>query len=160
MIHQGVAGYPVHEVVLHTSATPGGWDEGKTDQQVLDEFWRWHTLGEPHRWRKIGYHRIIRTDGTILWDTKFLRSLNEIGAHVREANRGTIGVCLIPEKTVPNVMKPGADFQDYYTWAQRAALNGYIAELSRLTEIKKVTGHNDYAPKSCPGFKVRQVDWL
>ncbi|OWV49336.1 hypothetical protein CDZ97_28135, partial [Mameliella alba] len=107
MIYQGRARYPVREAILHTSATPGGWDDGKSDQEIYDQFWSWHVEGHPHRWRKIGYHRIIRTDGTVLWDTEYLRSITEIGAHVRERNRGTIGICLIPARTVPNVLRPG-----------------------------------------------------
>jgi hypothetical protein len=158
MIYQGKARHPVHEVILHTSATPGGWDDGKTNQQVLDAFWKWHVTD--NGWRKIGYHRIIRTDGTILWDTAFLRSITEIGAHVRERNRGTIGVCMIPARTVPNVMKPGARFEDYYTEAQRRSVKAYIAEVASMTDLKWVTGHNDYAPKSCPGFKVQSEDWM
>lgn len=158
MIYQGNAKYPVHEVVLHTSATPGGWDEGKTDRQVLDAFWHWHVT--ERGWRKIGYHRIVRTNGVILWDTDYLRSIFEIGAHVKEANRGTIGVCLIPAVTVPNVLVKGARFADYYTPAQRAAVRNYIADLRTLTDIRRVTGHNDYAAKACPGFKVTSEDWL
>lgn len=160
MIYQGSARYPVHEVILHTSATPGGWDDGKTDEQVLKEFWRWHVGGEPHRWRKIGYHRIIRTDGRVLWDTDYLRSITEIGAHVRERNRGTIGVCMIPARTVPNVMRKSARFEDYYTEAQRVAVMDYVEDVAALTDLKWVTGHNDYAPKSCPGFQVRSEDWM
>ncbi|MDD9733093.1 N-acetylmuramoyl-L-alanine amidase [Mameliella sp. AT18] len=160
MIYQGRARYPVREAILHTSATPGGWDDGKSDKDVLDAFWRWHVEGLPHRWRKIGYHRIIRTDGTVLWDTKYLRSITEIGAHVRERNRGTIGICLIPARMVPNVLRPGATFADYYTEAQRAALKSYLAELANFTDLQRVTGHNDHAPKACPGFKVEGRDWL
>lgn len=156
------SGYPVHEAILHTSATPGGWDDGKSDQEVLDAFWRWHVEGHPHRWRKIGYHRMIRTDGTVLWDTKYLRSITEIGAHVRDnnMNRGTIGICLIPARTVPNVLRRNAIFSDYYTEAQAVALKGYLAELAELTERKWVTGHNDYAAKACPGFQVQGGNWL
>jgi N-acetyl-anhydromuramyl-L-alanine amidase AmpD len=160
MIYQGRARYPVHEAILHTSATPGGWDDGKSDLEVLNAFWLWHVEGHPHKWRKVGYHRIIRTDGTVLWNTDFLRSITEIGAHVKERNRGTIGICLIPARTVPNVLRPGATFSDYYTEAQRAAVKSYLAELADLTDLQRVTGHNDHAPKACPGFKVDGRYWL
>ncbi|MCR9274406.1 MULTISPECIES: N-acetylmuramoyl-L-alanine amidase [unclassified Mameliella] len=160
MIHQGKARYPVREAILHTSATPGGWEDGKSDQEIYDQFWNWHVEGHPHRWRKIGYHRIIRTDGTVLWDTKYLRSITEIGAHVKERNRGTIGICLIPARTVPNVLRRNAVFMDYYTGAQAQALKGYLKELGEITDLKWVTGHNDYAPKACPGFNVQGRNWL
>lgn len=158
MIYQGKARYPVHELILHTSATPGGWDDGKTDEEVLKAFWKWHVTD--NGWRKIGYHRIIRPSGRILWDTNYLRSITEIGAHVRERNRGTLGVCLIPERTVPNVMRKNARFEDYYTEAQRVTVMDYVDDVAALTDLKWVTGHNDYAPKSCPGFKVHARDWL
>lgn len=158
MIYQGTQEYPVTEVVLHTSDTPGGWDDDKSDQGVLDAFWLWHVI--ERGWRKIGYHRIIRTDGTVLWNTTYLRSITEIGAHVKERNRGTIGICLIPARTVPNVLRAGATFGDYYTEAQRMALRRYIASLRLMTDITRVSGHNDYAPKACPGWKVRSREWL
>ena len=153
MIHQGTARYPVREVVLHTSATPGGWADGKTAAEVVAEIDRWH---KGQGWSAIGYHRVIMPDGEI----GVGRSLWTIGAHVREANRGTVGICLIPVRTVPNVMKRGASFGDYYTPEQRRALCAYLRELRELTPIDKVTGHNDYAPKSCPGFRVDGAEWL
>lgn len=158
MIYQGRARHPVREAILHTSATPGGWADGKSVADVVAEIRRWHTDPKPRGrgWRDIGYHRVIMPDGSI----GIGRSLWEIGAHVQERNRGTVGICLIPAKTVPNVMKRGATFDDYYTPAQREALKQYLRELAELTDLQLVTGHNDYAPKSCPGFQVRSEDWL
>lgn len=153
MIYQGKARYPVREAVLHTSATPGGWADGKTAAQVVAEIDRWH---KGQGWSGIGYHRIIMPDGEI----GVGRSLYQIGAHVKERNRGTIGICLIPVKTVPNVMKRGATFADYYTPEQRTALCAYLRDLRKLTPINKVSGHNEYAPKSCPGFTVNGAEWL
>lgn len=154
MIYQGKARHPVREVILHTSATPGGWADGKTAAQVVAEIDRWH---RDRGWQNgIGYHRIIMPDGEI----GIGRSLYQIGAHVREANRGTIGICLIPVRTVPNVMKRGARFEDYYTTDQRRVLCAYLRELRELTAIERVTGHNDYAPKACPGFQVNGAEWL
>lgn len=154
MIFQGKAKYPVHEAILHTSATPGDWNKGKTADQMRDEIRGWH---KAQGWRDIGYHRVIAPDGTIALG----RSLWEIGAHVKERNRGTIGICLIPVKTVPNVLQRNAIFGDYYTAAQADALKAYLRELDQLTELKWVTGHNDYTSgKSCPGFKVVGSAWL
>lgn len=150
MIYQGRAGYPVQEVILHTSATPGGWHRGKTVEQMRDEIRRWHVDG--NGWSDIGYQRIFAPDGKMALG----RSLWRVGAHCKERNRGTVGICMIPVKTHHGITR----FEDYFTEEQRHAVREYIAELCTLTTIRWVTGHNDYAPKECPGFKVRTEDWL
>ena len=149
MIYQGKKRYPVHEVILHTSATPGHWHEGKSVEQIVSEIRGWHTS---KGWRDIGYHRIIAPNG----DIGMGRSLYDIGAHVRERNRGTIGVCLIPVRTHKGIK----DFEDYFTQNQKDSLSNYLRDLGKLTKLKWVTGHNEYANKECPGFKVRTEDWL
>lgn len=154
MIYQGSARYPVREVVLHTADLPTGWATGKTTQQILDAFWRWHVT--ENGWRKIGYHRLFLPDGTMLYNTRFLRSLWEIGAHVIENNRGTIGLCMLNIRKHHGITR----FEDYFTEDQRASVRDYIKELCAMTDIRKVSGHNDYAPKECPGFKVHTEDWL
>lgn len=149
MIYQGRASYAVQEAILHTSATPGCWHQGKTASQMRDEIHRWHRA---RGWRGIGYHRVIAPDGTIAVG----RSLWEVGAHCKERNRGTVGICLIPVNDHRGI----GQFQDYFTEAQRSSLRHYLAELGQMTDLKWVTGHNQYARKECPGFIVRSEDWL
>ncbi|WP_010139568.1 hypothetical protein [Oceanicola sp. S124] len=76
-----------------------------------------------------------------------------IGAHCIERNRGTLGVLLIESRKIDRM----GTFDDYFTEAQRLSLK---AELARVPGLEKVSGHNDYAPKLCPGFKVQSSDWL
>lgn len=154
MIYQGTARYPVHEAILHTSATPGDWWKGKTGEDVLKAFWQWHV--KDNGWRKVGYHRVVMPDGEVLHDQRYLRSIWNIGAHVRERNRGTIGICMVPVHTIERMGR----FEDFYTSAQRDAVRSYLDDLGDLTDLKWITGHNDYANKLCPGFKVDVVDWL
>lgn len=156
MIYQSKNRYPVREVILHTAATPGDWHKGKNADDVLDAFWDWHV--RDNGWRKIGYHRIVMPDGEIIHDNgRRLRSLYEIGAGVRGHNRGVIHICMIPVHTHHGITK----FEDYFTDAQRGSVRGYIRELSEMTDIRLVSGHNDYTDgKECPGFQVRTKDWI
>jgi len=152
MIYQGKAQYRIREVILHTSATPGDWSKGKTVEQMRDEIRGWH---KAQGWRDIGYHRVVAPDGSIAIG----RSIHEIGAHVRERNRGTIGICMVPVRTHAGVKT----FETYFTPEQRKAVRNYLAELQDYAggDIAWVTGHNDYTnQKECPGFKVRTEDWL
>lgn len=150
MIYQGKARYPVREIILHTSATPGDWWKGKTVEEMAAEIRRWHVEG--NGWKDIGYHRVFAPDGSMALG----RSLWTVGAHCMERNRGTLGLCMIPTATHNGVKT----FSDYFTQEQWDAVHAYIREVQELTDIKWVTGHNDYAPKECPGFKVETDDWL
>lgn len=150
-IRQGKAGHVVTEVVLHTSATERSWPIGKTADQMRDEIRQWHV--RDRGWRDIGYHILFAPLGQMARG----RSLYEIGAGVQGHNRGVIHICLVPSHRVDRIGK----FEDFYTSHQRVALRDYLLELEELAGVNlKVTGHNDYANKLCPGFKVVTEDWL
>ena len=106
----------------------------------------WHRA---RGWRGIGYHGIFMPDGSFIQG----RAFTEVGAHVAERNRGTIGFLMVESQTIRSIGR----FEDYFTEMQRQAVRKAI---KALPGIKWVTGHNDYAPKLCPGFKVRDEDWL
>ena len=144
MILQGAARHPVHEIILHCSATRPEWMGGAPLAAKVAEIRRWHM--QDRGWRNIGYHWIIDRDGQRAPG----RRETEIGAHVVGHNRGTIGICLIGGF--------GADaddeFGDHFTKAQERTLRALIADIRSRTQITKVTGHNAYAAKACPGFRV------
>lgn len=151
MIRQGKAGYPVTEACLHTSATPPSWNVGKTVEQMRDEMRVWHV--RDRGWRDIGYHRVSGPDGKMAIG----RSIYEIGAGVEGHNRGVVHICLVPSRTVDHI----GTFDDFYTRQQRVSLRDYLLELEELAGVRlKVTGHNRYAAKLCPGFIVNTEDWL
>jgi hypothetical protein len=151
MIYQGSARHPVIEACVHTSATTDSWWRGKTVEQMRDEIRLWHV--RDRGWRDIGYHRIIAPDGKMATG----RSLYEVGAGVVGHNRGVVHICLIPVHTIERM----GTFDDFYTRAQRVALRDYLLELEKLSSVHlKVTGHNVYAAKLCPGFIVEQDEWL
>lgn len=156
MIHQGRKKYVVDEVILHTLAVPTGWHEGRSAENILLNVRDWHTIGRQRAgltpWRKEGYHRILAPNG----DIAIGRSLYEIGAGVAGHNRGKIHIALCNVNEVDRIGR----FEDFYTKQQRIALRDYLLELEELTGPLRVSGHNDYSSKFCPGFKVRTDDWL
>jgi hypothetical protein len=152
MIKQGSAGYVVNEVCLHTSATKTGWYSDKVVSEMRDEIRGWHV--NARGWKDIGYHYVIAPDGSIA----FGRPETVIGAGVEGHNRGVIHICMIPVKTIAKMGK----FADFYTEAQRITVRDMLLNIEKAVGRGKltVTGHNDYANKLCPGFKVVKEVWL
>lgn len=148
VIHQGSARHPVTEIIVHCSATRPGWMAGQSLASKVAEIRRWHM--RDRGWRDIGYHGIIDRDGAYARG----RAYSEIGAHCVGHNAGTIGICLLGGHDAAASDR----FSDHYTAAQDTTLRRIIAEISGLTRIARVRGHNDYAAKACPGFDVTR--WL
>jgi hypothetical protein len=148
LIRQGTAGYPVRELVLHCAATRPDWMVGRSFPNQVAEIRRWHVEG--NRWRDIGYHHVIGRGG----EHAIGRPETAIGAHVIGHNAGTIGVCLLGGHGASAHDR----FADHFTLAQAQALSALIAEITQRTAIARITGHNHYAAKACPGFHV--PSWL
>ena len=145
MITQGTASYPVTEIILHCADTRPDWMAGRPLSEKVAEIRRWHV--QQRGWRDIGYHWVIDRDGKVAPG----RPETEIGAHVEGHNRGTIGVCLL------GGYGASADdpFEKSFTAAQATTAKRLIEEIKGRATIRKVSGHNDYAAKACPGFKVK-----
>ena len=144
MIYQGTARYPVTEIILHCSDTRPDWMAGRPIADKVAEIRRWHV--EERGWRDIGYHWVIDRDGAVASG----RPETEIGAHVEGHNRGTIGICLLGGYRT----KAGDAFEMNFKPAQAAAVKRLICEIRGRAAIRKLSGHNDYATKECPGFRV------
>lgn len=140
---------PVTEIIIHCAATRPGWFDGEPILEKVDEIRRWHT-GSPNFWSDIGYHYVIDRDGSVARG----RAEATVGAHVAGRNRGTIGICLIGG----HGSKPTDDFHQHFTVAQERALVELIADIRTRADIRTISGHNQYAAKACPGFRV--PDWL
>ncbi len=144
MIYQGTARYPVSEIVIHCSATPPGWMKGQSLAAKRAEIRRWHV--DQRGWRDIGYHHLIDRDGSTLPG----RPETEIGAGVEGHNRGVIHICL-----VGGAGSTADDpFEKNFAAAQDLALRGLLTEIADRTAVSRVSGHNEYAAKACPGFRV------
>lgn len=74
----------------------------------------------------------------------------EIGAHTIGHNSGTVRICLLggygSAETNP--------FSANYTAQQDITLRQMIDAIGCRTVIDRVSGHNQYAAKACPGFNV------
>lgn len=140
-------------IVIHCSATRPAQDIG------------FRELTEMHRVRGIvpvGYHRIIRRDGTV----EDGRPLDDVGAHVKGHNFESVGVCM-----VGGLDAEGRELNDnpeQFTDAQHAALRVVVQRLRDRYPGARVVGHRDLSPdvdgdgmverhewlKTCPGFDV------
>lgn len=142
-------------IIVHCSATRADWMAGRTLADKVDEIRRWHV--EERGWSDIGYNYVIDRDGTVAigrdrdhdGDT-----FEEIGAHVQGHNIESLGVCLIGGHG-----SAATDaFSDNFTPAQDRALRELIDKIETKLGDMTIAGHNDYAAKACPGFKVDR--WL
>ena len=150
VIFQGAARYPVDEIIVHCAATRPDWMAGQPLAAKVAEIRRWH-MSPPLNWRNIGYHWIIDRDGQILAG----RAETEIGAHAGALkNRGTLGVCLLGG----HGSSQNDRFSQHFTPQQDISLRQMIQAISMRTAIRRVSGHNEYAAKACPGFHV--PTWL
>ena len=76
-------GRQIDEIIVHCSATREGRDFSAADIR------RWH-VADRH-FSDIGYHFVVRLDGSI----EVGRPLRRSGAHCRAHNRRSVGVCYI-----------------------------------------------------------------
>lgn len=126
-------------IIIHCSATPEGRDV--TVQTIR----QWH---KAKGWRDIGYHFIIRLDGTVEQG----RPVEQQGAHCTGHNQTTIGVCYIG-----GVARDGKTPKDTRTDAQKASLLELVKQLQAAHRIpsSNIYGHNQFANKACPSFDVQ-----
>lgn len=124
----------VDMVVLHCSATPEGRDVSAA------EIRRWHV--EERGFEDIGYHFVVRLDGTV----ERGRDLNRPGAHCKGFNRRSIGVCYVGGDDAELQSK------DTRTEAQKAALTLLVERLVKRYPRAVVRKHRELAATKCPGF--------
>ena len=91
----------------------------------------------------IGYHYVIRRDGSI----ELGRPEEVVGAHCKNHNRHSIGICY--EGGLDEAGKPA----DTRTAEQKATLHALITELRRSYPKAVIVGHHDLdLQKDCPCF--------
>lgn len=128
----------LNRIILHCSATKEGQDfSAATIRQ-------WHVKG--NGWRDIGYHWVIRLDGSI----EVGRPLDEAGAHTKGHNKDSVGVCYIGGCDADG--KP----KDTMSPEQEKAWRMIVLSLRTLYGNHiTIHGHNEFANKACPSFTVK-----
>lgn len=128
----------IDKIILHCTATPEGRPVTVADVTA------WH---KERGFRTIGYHYLVYLDGTVHRG----RPEEEIGAHCLGQNAGSIGVCYVGG--LDSRGKP----KDTRTAAQRVALRNLVEGLQRRYPHATLHGHNEFAAKACPCFKIENL---
>lgn len=123
-------------IIIHCSAVK------PLQQSGVREIDRWHRA---KGWKSCGYHYVIRRDGTI----ETGRPLEMIGAHCKDRNRHSIGICY--EGGLDAEGRPA----DTRTEAQKKALRELLQQLHAQFPRAIIAGHNVFNPmKACPCFNA------
>lgn len=118
----------IDKLILHCSDS----DIGAHDN--IETITKWH---KARKFRTVGYHYFIRKDGNI----KKGRDIEQIGAHCKGENKGSIGICL--------------SGRHKFTEYQFMSLQKLIKALDiRLKDSFTIHPHNEFSDKSCPNFSV------
>lgn len=125
----------INKIVIHCSDSCDSLDIGRRE---IDE---WH---KARGWSGIGYHFLVRRNGTI----EIGRPEETIGAHVKGHNRNSIGICWIGKHII--------------TAAQKTALYKLLCELRAKysIDIEGVVGHYELASesgKTCPNLDMSKI---
>ena len=123
----------IKEIIVHCSASKPKVDIGAA------EIRRMHI--KDNGWADIGYHYVIRLDGTVEKGRAEYRQ----GAHCYGHNRHSIGVCY-----VGGVSQNGEN-TDTRTPQQKESLRKLLDELCSRYHCE-IHGHNEYSHKDCPCF--------
>ena len=129
-------------IILHCTATP----EGR--HVDVDTIRVWH---KARGWSDVGYHFIIYIDGSV----HVGRAVEKTGAHVAGHNATTIGVVYVGGTDAAGNAK------DTMNVAQETAFVNLVKHLRDEFGPLTLHGHNEYAAKACPSFKVKdKFKWL
>lgn len=123
----------INEIIVHCSASKPKVDIG------VKELREYHV--DKKHWPDIGYHYVVRLDGTV----EKGRDVRRAGAHCVGHNAHSIGVCYV------GGLDQYGNSCDTRTPAQKAALTKLLKFLVAKYGCP-VHGHNEYAAKDCPCF--------
>lgn len=100
---------------------------------------QWH---KKRGWKCIGYHYVIRRDGSI----ERGRPESMVGAHCLNHNQHSIGICY------EGGLDANGKAADTRTPEQKASMRALLVELKQSYPRALIMGHNVFAQKACPCF--------
>jgi len=128
----------IRKIIVHCTATPEGRDV------TINEVRRWHV--EERGWRNVGYHFLIRLDGTI----EEGRPIEQTGAHTKGHNWDSIGIAY-----VGGMSSDLKESKDTRTDKQKDSLIDLLCQLhDNYGGI--IYGHRDFSDKKCPSFDPKK----
>ena len=130
-------------IVVHCAATKPSMDIG------YKEIRKWHV--EDNGWDDVGYHYIIKRDGTV----EVARAEAFQGAHAPAVNSKSIAICLV------GGMAEDGGAENNFTLEQFLSLKDLIKKLKMTNpNIIEIVGHCDVQDNkpNCPGFNLKE--WL
>jgi|DEB0MinimDraft_3_1074331.scaffolds.fasta_scaffold50350_1 N-acetyl-anhydromuramyl-L-alanine amidase AmpD len=124
----------VDTIVVHHSAS----GSAVTTVEKIDQ---WH---KQRGWSEIGYHFVVYPNGSIHKG----RNINKTGAHCKNHNTGSIGICVVGNFEVEPVTEP-----------QKFGIEGTLGLFGKIEELlieynltwNDVYGHRDLGNSTCPG---------
>jgi N-acetylmuramoyl-L-alanine amidase len=136
----------IDSLIVHCSATPYGAYFDATDIHG------WHT-SPPNEWKAIGYHYVILLDGTIQKG----RIDEEVGAHAKDYNDNSLGICLIG-----GTDDDGVAYDDGYTKEQYRSLLVLLQKLKDTYEDSVIIAHKELknVNKACPCLSKTNMDLI
>ena len=121
-------------IVIHHA----GFPDGDKDSSA-EEIHKFHQ--EVNGWAGIGYHYVIRKDGTIEQGRRPLA----VGAHAYHHNKNSIGICVAGNFDVAKIHSAQLD--------SLKLLTAWLCHKYKLNPMKKgvIVGHRNLNDTSCPG---------
>lgn len=130
----------INKIIIHCSATK--------PSMSVDAEWIRRIHVDENGWSDIGYHFVICRDGK----TETGRNIGERGAHAKNHNQDSIGVCM-----VGGMAEDGSDDCNF-TILQWSALKHLIETLRESFPSARIYGHRDFdSGKSCPTFDATEL---
>lgn len=132
----------IHTIVVHCSATKiGRWIDA-------EDISRMH---KKRGWAMIGYHRVIRLDGSVEQGRPYTRR----GAHVRGNNINTIGICM-----VGGLDEDGNPYDTYADQQYHALMCELVNLRGILPNLRGICGHRDFSPDLNGDGLIQPNEWI